>query len=341
MAKKEAVRVLITDAGGPIAEDLAYSIAQGQMLGDNQPVILHLLYSPTNVEFLEAIEMVLMDSYLPLLEGLAITDNVEQACKGVEFAILIGEFLGKTKAISSGLLMCNSAIYNRQAKALQKHAAANCKVLVIADPVDTLALFVKEFAPSISQKNITCLTRADHNRALSQISDRLDVPPYRVKNVIIWGNHSNQYPDANHAMVNTPSGEYVVRELINEDAWLNWGFVTDFQKRTVEITQSQWNIRARAIAHGACVHIHDWVLGTPEGKWVSMAVFSDGSYNVPAGLIFSFPVTCHNGEWTIVQGLALDEFSRKKMDSIVKKLMKEHLKNVASIECLSRGQSSA
>ncbi|XP_056174652.1 malate dehydrogenase-like [Syzygium oleosum] len=307
------------------------------MLGDDQPVILHLLYHETNVPALKALETVLMDSVLPLLEGLAITSEVEQACKGVGFAILIGE-ITERKRIS----MNSFGMYKRQALALQNHAAANCKVLVIANPADKLALVLKEFAPSIPLKNITCLTRPDHNRALNQISQRLNVRAGDVKNVIIWGNHlSTQYPDVKHATVNTPIGEYLVRELINDNGWLNGGFITDFQKRSAEITRLPWDLRAITFAKGACDHIHDWVLGTPEGKWVSMGVYSDGSYNVPAGLIYSFPVTCRNGEWTIVQGLPLDEFSRKKMDSTVEELMKQHSLMVATIERHSRGQCSA
>ncbi|KAI6678481.1 hypothetical protein NL676_039277 [Syzygium grande] len=289
MARQEAVRVLVTDAGGPIAQDLVCLIARGAMLGYDQPVILHLFHSATNVKALEDLEIALMDSVLPLLEGVVVTTNVEQACKGVGFAILIG--------------ICT--IY----------------------PLN----------------NITCLTRPDHNWALSRISQRLNVPAYAVKNVIIWGNHSStQYPDVNHAMVNTSSGEHLVRELINDDAWWNdGGFITDFQERTAEITQSPWDLRARSIAQGARDHIHDWVLGTPEGRWVSMGVYSDGSYNVPVGLIYSFPVTCRNGEWTIVQGLPLDEFSRKKMDSTVKELMEQRILNVDSLlHCIWRRRSA-
>ncbi|XP_030463972.1 malate dehydrogenase, cytoplasmic-like isoform X2 [Syzygium oleosum] len=343
MARQEAVRVLVTDAGGPIAQDLVCLIARGVMLGYDQPVILHLFHSATNVKALEDLERALMDSVLPLLEGVVVTTNVEQACKGIGFAILIGEFLGKTKTFRLEAMANSFGIYKRQVDALEKHAAANCKVLVIANPADRLALVLKEFAPSIPLNNITCLTRPDHNRALSRISQRLNVPDYVVKNVIIWGNHSStQYPDVNHAMVNTSSGEYLVRELINDDAWWNdGGFITDFQERTAEISQSPWDLRARSIAQGACDHIHDWVLGTPEGRWVSMGVYSDGSYNVPVGLIYSFPVTCRNGEWTIVQGLPLDEFSRKKMDSTVKELMEQRMLNVDSLlHCIWRRHSA-
>ncbi|CAI0558979.1 unnamed protein product [Linum tenue] len=192
------------------------------------------------------------------------------------------------------------------------------QVLVVANPANTNALILKEFAPSIPEKNITCLTRLDHNRALGQISERLSVPVCDVKNVIIWGNHSSsQYPDVNHATVATPSGDKPVRELVKDD------FITTVQQRGAAIIKARKLSSALSAASSACDHIRDWVLGTTEGTWVSMGVYSDGSYNVPAGLIYSFPVTCQNGEWKIVQGLPIDEFSRKKLDLTAEELSEE------------------
>ncbi|CAL5347428.1 unnamed protein product [Camellia sinensis] len=187
-------------------------------------------------------------------------------------------------------------------------------VLVVANPANTNALILKEFAPSISEKNITCLTRLDHNRALGQVSERSNVPVSDVKNVIIWGNHSStQYPDVNHATVTTPAGEKPVRELVANDEWLHGEFIIKARKLS----------SALSAASSACDHIRDWVLGTPEGTWVSMGVYSDGSYNVPAGLIYSFPVTCCNGVWTIVQGFPIDDLSRKKLDLTAEELTEE------------------
>lgn len=216
---------------------------------------------------------------------------------------------------------------------MEKHAAPNCKVLVVANPANTNALILKEFAPSIPEKNITCLTRLDHNRALGQVSERLNVPVSDVKNVIIWGNHSSsQYPDVNHASVKTSSGEKPVRELVKDDEWLNGEFITTVQQRGAAIIKARKLSSALSAASSACDHIRDWVLGTPEGTFVSMGVYSDGSYNVPSGLIYSFPVTCRNGEWSIVQGLPIDEVSRKKMDLTAEELKEE--KDLA-YSCLS------
>ncbi|XP_048133401.1 malate dehydrogenase-like [Rhodamnia argentea] len=206
------------------------------------------------------------------------------------------------------------------------------QVVVVANPANTNALILKEYAPSIPEKNITCLTRLDHNRALGQIAEKLKVQVSDVKNAIIWGNHlSTQYPDVNDATVNTPSGEKPVCELIKDDAWLNGEFIATVQQRGAAIIKARKLSSALSAASGACDHIRDWVLGTPEGTWVSMGVYSDGSYNVPAGLTYSFPVTCRNGEWTIVQGLPINEFSRK-MDATAEELTEE---KALAYSCLS------
>ncbi|XP_030548507.1 malate dehydrogenase-like [Rhodamnia argentea] len=334
MAKKEAVRVLVSDAGGLVARDLVPMIARGSMLGPDQPVILHLLHRATDVEALEDLRIMCLESGHPLLEGFIATTDADKACNSVEFAVLIGKVPEKTRTLRSGVTVNNFRNYKLLADALENYAAANCKVLVIAYPADTLALTLKKCAPSIPLKNITCLTRSYHNCALGHISLRLNVPAGNVRNVIIWGHHSSPqlHLDVDHATVDRLSGEYPVRELINDDGWLNGEFITNFQRRAAASIQTWGDSGAYLIATAACHHIHDWVLGTREGTWVSMGVFSDGSYNVPAGLICSFPVTSRNGEWTIVQGLPLDEFSRNKMNSTVEELMKEHLLNVASIE---------
>ncbi|MBA0570762.1 hypothetical protein Golob_004374, partial [Gossypium lobatum] len=215
---------------------------------------------------------------------------------------MVGGFPRKEGMERKDVMSKNVSIYKSQASALEQHAAPNCKVLVVANPANTNALILKEFAPSIPAKNITCLTRLDHNRALGQISEKLNVQVSDVKNVIIWGNHSSsQYPDVNHATVKTPSAEKPVRELVKDDAWLNGEFITTVQQRGAAIIKARKLSSALSAASAACDHIRDWVLGTPEGTWVSMGVYSDGSYNAPAGVIYSFPVTCRNGEWTIVQ----------------------------------------
>ncbi|MQL92038.1 hypothetical protein Taro_024659, partial [Colocasia esculenta] len=330
---KDPVRVLVTGAAGQIGYALVPMIARGVMLGPEQPVILHMLDIPPAAEALNGVKMELVDAAFPLLKGVVATTDVVEACTGVSVAIMVGGFPRKEGMERKDVMSKNVSIYKSQASALEKHAAPNCKVLVVANPANTNALILKEFAPSIPEKNITCLTRLDHNRALGQISERLNVQVSDVKNVIIWGNHSStQYPDVNHATVKTPSGEKPVRELVADDAWLNGEFITTVQQRGAAIIKARKLSSALSAASSACDHIRDWVLGTPEGTWVSMGVYSDGSYNVPAGLIYSFPVTCKNGEWTIVQGLPIDELSRKKLDATAEELSEE--KSLA-YSCLS------
>ncbi|GMI64185.1 cytosolic-NAD-dependent malate dehydrogenase 2 [Hibiscus trionum] len=308
---KEPVRVLVTGAAGQIGYALVPMVARGIMLGADQPVILHMLDIPPAAEALNGVKMELVDAAFPLLKGVVATTDVVEACTGVNVAVMVGGFPRKEGMERKDVMSKNVSIYKSQASALEQHAAPNCKVLVVANPANTNALILKEFAPSIPAKNITCLTRLDHNRALGQISERLNVQVSDVKNVIIWGNHSStQYPDVNHATV----GDKPVRELVKDDEWLNGEFITTVQQRGAAIIKARKLSSALSAASAACDHIRDWVLGTPEGTWVSMGVYSDGSYNVPAGVIYSFPVTCKNGEWTIVQGLAIDEFSRKKLD---------------------------
>ncbi|KAG5560339.1 hypothetical protein RHGRI_003588 [Rhododendron griersonianum] len=327
---KQPVRVLVTGAAGQIGYALVPMIARGVMLGPDQPVILHMLDIAPAAEALNGVKMELVDAAFPLLKGVVATTDVVEACTEVNIAVMVGGFPRKEGMERKDVMSKNVAIYKSQASALEKHAAANCKVLVVANPANTNALILKEFAPSIPEKNISCLTRLDHNRALGQVSERLNVPVSDVKNVIIWGNHSStQYPDVNHASVKTPAGEKPHFLPSTEDLSftslirLHGEFITTVQQRGAAIIKARKLSSALSAASSACDHIRDWVLGTPEGTWVSMGVYSDGSYNVPAGLIYSFPVTCRNGEWTIVQGLPIDALSRKKLDLTAEELTEE------------------
>ncbi|KAI3949964.1 hypothetical protein MKW92_017076 [Papaver armeniacum] len=348
---KDPVRVLVTGAAGQIGYALVPMIARGVMLGTDQPVILHMLDIPPAAEALNGVRMELVDAAFPLLKGVVATTDVVEACKGVNIAVMVGGFPRKEGMERKDVMSKNVSIYKSQASALEAHAAANCKVrlfsksrverysqisalrtfcllfmqvLVVANPANTNALILKEFAPSIPEKNISCLTRLDHNRALGQVSERLSVQVSDVKNVIIWGNHSStQYPDVTHATVKTSAGEKAVKELVADDAWLNGEFISTVQQRGAAIIKARKFSSALSAASSACDHIRDWVVGTPEGTWVSMGVYSDGSYDVPAGLIYSFPVTCKNGEWSIVQGLSIDEFSRNKLNKTAEELSEE------------------
>jgi malate dehydrogenase len=317
---KDPVRVLVTGAAGQIGYALVPMVARGIMLGADQPVILHMLDIPPAAEALNGVKMELIDAAFPLLKGIVATTDVAEACKDVNIAVMVGGFPRKEGMERKDVMSKNVSIYKAQASALEQHAAKDVKVLVVANPANTNALILKEFAPSIPEKNITCLTRLDHNRALGQIAERLSVPVSTVKNVIIWGNHSSsQYPDVNHAVV----GGKPVREAVQDNAWLDGEFIKVVQQRGAAIIKARKLSSALSAASSACDHIRDWVLGTPEGSYVSMGVYSDGSYNTPSGIIYSFPVTCANGEWTIVQGLPIDENSRAKMDATAEELVEE------------------
>ncbi|XP_024987676.1 malate dehydrogenase-like isoform X1 [Cynara cardunculus var. scolymus] len=321
---KDPVIVLVTGAAGQIGYALVPMIARGAMLGSDQPVILHMLDIEPAADILEGVKMELMDGAFPLLKGVIATTDVNEACKGVDIAIMLGGFPRRKGMGTKALISKNVGIYKTQALALEQHADPNCKVLVVANPANTNALILKEFAPSIPEENITCLTRLDHNRALSQISANLNVHVGDVKNVIIWGNHSStHYADANHATVDIGVGYKSVRELVANDHWLDSEFITSVQQRGDAIIKARRLSSALSAASAACDHMRDWILGTPKGTWVSMGVYSDGSYGIQPGLIYSFPVTCEKGVWSIVQGLNIGEFERGKMDDSARELIEE------------------
>ncbi|KAI3796690.1 hypothetical protein L1987_39369 [Smallanthus sonchifolius] len=305
-----------TYVSGQIGYALLSMIARGAMLGPDQPVILHMLDIEPNAEPLKGVKMELLDGAFPLLRGVIATTDVIEACKGVDIAIMLGGFPHR-KDDNKDLIFKNVGIYKAHASALEQHADSNCKQI-------QMHFILKEFAPSIPEENITSLSRLDHNRALNQISENLNVHVGDVKNVIIWGNHSsNRYPDANHATVNSGVGHKYVKELVADDHWLNTDFISNVQNRGQTIVKARRLSGAFSPATAVCDHMRDWILGTPKGTWVSMGVYSDGSYGIQPGLIYSFPVTCEKGEWSIVQGLKIDEFEREKMDALEKELIEE------------------
>lgn len=297
------------------------------MLGPDQPVILHLLDIEPAAQALEGVKMELLDAAFPLLMGVVATTSAEDACKDVDVAVMVGGFPRKAGMERKDVMSKNVNIYKQQSTALEKHANKNVKVLVVANPANTNALILKEFAPSIPAENITCLTRLDHNRALAQIAERCNVHVNEVKNVIIWGNHSStQYPDVNHGTV---SGK-PIRQAVNDDAWLDGEFISTVQQRGAAIIKMRGLSSALSAASSACDHVRNWVLGTPEGSYVSMGVVSDGSYNTPKGLVYSFPVTCKDGQWSIVQGLPIDAASAEKMKITADELTEER---TLALEC--------
>jgi malate dehydrogenase len=303
------------------------------MLGLDQPVILHLLDIPPAAEALQGVKMELIDAAFPLLQDVVATTDVEEACKDVDIAVMLGGFPRKAGMERKDVMSKNVSIYAAQAAALEKNASKDVKVLVVANPANTNALMLKEHAPSIPAENITALTRLDHNRALAQVAQRAGVHVTDVKNVIIWGNHSStQYPDVNHGTVQGKP----IREVLADSAdWLNTDFITTVQQRGAAIIKARGLSSAMSAASSACDHVRDWVCGTAEGSWVSMGVYSDGSYGQPAGLIYSFPVTCKAGQWTIVQGLSIDPFSAEKLKATSEELVEE--KSLA-LECIGEAK---
>ena len=314
---------------GQIGYAICPSIARGAALGPDQPVILHLLDIAPAATALEGVRMELIDAAFPLLSGVVATTDPEVAFKDIDVAILVGGFPRKAGMERKDVMAKNVAIYKAQASALERLASRDVRVVVVANPANTNALILKENAPSIPAENITALTRLDHNRALGQLSERTDTHITLVRNTIIWGNHSStQYPDVNHATIDGKPA----REVVNDDAYLDNEFVEVVQQRGAAIIKARGLSSALSAGSSACDHIRDWVLGTPEGTWVSMGVFSDGSYGAPKDVMYSFPVYCKDGKWEIVQDLPIDERSAEKMRLTGEELVEE--KELA-MECLS------
>lgn len=314
------VKVAVTGAAGAIGYALLFRIASGQMLGTDTPVALSLLEIPQAVKAAEGTAMELDDCAFPLLSSVEITDDPNRAFDGVSVALLVGA-RPRTKGMERGdLLEANGGIFKPQGEALNAHAASDVKVLVVGNPANTNALIAQANAPDIPRERFTAMVRLDHNRAIAQLSGKTGVAVSEITNMTIWGNHSaTQYPDVFHAKLR---GENAA-ETVNDQNWIETDFIPTVQKRGAAIIEARGASSAASAANAAIDHVHDWVLGTPEGDWVSMAVPSDGSYGIEEGVITGSPVTCSGGQYTIVQGLDLDEFSRGKIDASVKELRDE------------------
>jgi len=324
---KPPLRVLVTGAAGQIAYSLIFMIASGNVFGSRQELILHLLDIPPMKQALEGVQLEIEDGAFPLLKGLVATVDVKEAFTGVDFAILVGSFPRKDGMERKDLLEKNAAIFREQGKALNDFASRHVKVLVVGNPANTNALIAMACAPSIPRENFTALTRLDHNRAKNQIARKLDVNPSRVHNVIIWGNHSStQYPDVNHGHVSDFPVDGLhesIRSAVNDEKWLQEAFIPAVQKRGAAVIKARKLSSAASAANAVADHLRDWFLGTPKGEVVSMAVPSDGSYGIPQGVIYSYPCTCSNGRYSIVQGLKIDSFSREKMTATHTELLDE------------------
>ena len=315
-----AVKVAVTGAAGQIGYSLLFRIASGAMLGPDTPVRLSLLEIPAAVGAAEGVAMELEDCAFPLLEGIDINDDAGRAFDGVNVALLVGA-RPRTKGMERGdLLEANGAIFTGQGNALSQSAADDLKVLVVGNPANTNALIAMNNAPDVPRERFTAMTRLDQNRAMAQLAKKTDVGVREVTRMTIWGNHSaTQYPDLFHARV----GDRVAAEVVDDQQWLENDFIPTVQKRGAAIIEARGASSAASAASAAIDHVRDWVAGTPDGDWVSMAVPSDGSYAVPEGLVSSFPVTCRAGSWEIVQGLEIDEFSRGRIDASVAELAEE------------------
>ncbi|MCE7000520.1 malate dehydrogenase [Saccharothrix sp. S26] len=314
------VNVTVTGAAGQIGYALLFRIASGHLLGPDVPVRLRLLEIPQAVKAAEGTAMELDDCAFPLLSGIDITDDAKTAFDGVNVALLVGA-RPRTKGMERGdLLEANGGIFKPQGEAINAGAADDVRVLVVGNPANTNALIAQRHAPDVPAERFTAMTRLDHNRALSQLAKKLGVSVTDIKKLTIWGNHSaTQYPDLFHAEVKGQNAA----QAVNDQTWLENEFIPTVAKRGAAIIEARGASSAASAANAAIDHVHDWVNGTAEGDWVSMAVPSDGSYGVPEGLISSFPVTVTDGKYSIVQGLEIDEFSRARIDASVAELVEE------------------
>ena len=312
-------RVAVTGAAGQIGYQLAFRIASGQLLGPGQAVILQLLEIPPALGALRGVEMELGDCAFPLLAGIVATDQPEAAFGDADYALLVGAKPRGPGMERKDLLTENAKIFSAQGKALNAHAARKVRVLVVGNPANTNALIALSNAPDLDPARFTAMTRLDHNRALAQLGAKTGAAVRDVRRMTIWGNHSaTQYPDVSHATV----GGRPVPSLV-DDAWVRDQFIPTVQQRGAAIIKARGASSAASAASSAIDHVRDWALGTPEGDWVSMAVPSDGSYGVAQGVVYSFPVTCSNGRWEIVQGLELSDFSRERMQATEAELLEE------------------
>ncbi|XP_041780217.1 malate dehydrogenase, cytoplasmic [Anopheles merus] len=320
----EPIRVVVTGAAGQIAYSLLYMVAKGDVFGPNQPLILHLLDIPPMMGVLEGVVMELDDCALPLLVRVVPTADPAVAFKDVDAAFLVGAMPRKQGMERKDLLSANVKIFKVQGEALDKYAKKDVKVLVVGNPANTNALVCSHYAPSIPKANFTAMTRLDQNRAQAQIAGRLGVGITKVKNVIIWGNHSaTQVPDARNASVEVDGATKTVPEAVADDEFLKQQFLETVQKRGAAVIAARKMSSAMSAAKAASDHMRDWFAGTRDGEYVSMGVISDGSYGAPKDIVFSFPVQIQNRQWKIVQGLSVDEFTRSKLDITAKELLEE------------------
>jgi len=316
---KVPVRVAVTGAAGQISYSLLFRIAAGQMLGEDQPVILQLLEITPALEALKGVAMELDDCAFPLLTGIVQTDDPNIAFKDADYALLVGARPRGPGMERKDLLEANAAIFSVQGKAINDNASSGIKVLVVGNPANTNALIAQRNAPNINPRQFTAMTRLDHNRAMTQLAQKTGTSINDITKMTIWGNHSStQYPDLHHATV---QGKAAI-DLIDQ-AWYESTYIPEVQQRGAAIIKARGASSAASAANAAIDHMRSWALGSNSGDWVSMGVYSDGSYGIAEGLIYSFPCVCKNGDWEIVQGLEVNDFSRARMSATEKELAEE------------------
>jgi malate dehydrogenase len=316
---KPAVNVAITGAAGQIGYALAFRAASGALLGPDTRVRLHLLEITPALPALAGVLMELADCAFPTLEQALATDDASVAFRDCQVAMLVGARPRGPGMERKDLLLANAQIFSAQGKALNAVADRNVRVLVVGNPANTNALIAQHNAPDLDPRSFTAMTRLDHNRALAQLADKTGVHVTDIRRMTIWGNHSaTQYPDLSHALVNGKSAPSLL-----ERQWIEASFIPTVQQRGAAVIKARGASSAASAASAAIDHVHTWVHGTPKDDWVSMAVPADGSYGIPAGVIYSFPVTIANGEYRIVAGLTVDDFSRKRMDATHSELLEE------------------
>lgn len=315
---KEPLRVAITGAAGNIGYALAFRIAYGDMLGADQPVILQLLEIPQAQDALQGVVMELNDCAFPLLQDVVTTDDPNVAFKDADVALLVGARPRGPGMERKDLLEANAAIFSAQGKAINDNAKKDIKVLVVGNPANTNAMIASANAPDINPKQFTAMMRLDHNRAMSQLAEKTGCATTDIDKMIVWGNHSaTQYPDLSQCTVNGEAAKGKV-----DQSWIEDDFIPTVQQRGAAIIKARGASSAASAASAAIDHIRDWHLGT-NGKWVSMGIPADGSYGIGEGIMYSYPVTCENGQYTIVQGLEVDDFSRARMDATEAELREE------------------
>jgi malate dehydrogenase len=316
---KPAVTVTITGAAGQIGYALAFRVASGQMLGSDQPVNLHLLEITPALPSLTGVVMELSDCAFPTLNRVVATDDARQAFKDCQYALLVGARPRGPGMERKDLLLANAQIFSAQGKALDAAAHRDVRVLVVGNPANTNALIAASNAPGLERRNFTAMMRLDHNRALGMLALKTGSHVTTIRRMIVWGNHSaTQHPDIAHCTV----GGKPAKSLVDA-TWYRDEFIPAIQQRGAAVIKARGSSSAASAASAAIDHMRDWALGTPEGDWVSMAVPADGSYGIAEGVMYSYPVTCKDGRYTVVHGLAIDDFSRERMDATHRELLEE------------------